>query len=107
MLSPLRLSAVWEAVANQLDRDWTLPALADICHISPEHLRRLCTRELGRTPMEHVGYMRVQRAKELLETTDNKIDVIAAVVGYRSGTVFSRAFVRYVGVIPTRYREQR
>ena len=31
------------------------------CSVSAEHLRRLCRRELGRTPMEHVTYMRIQR----------------------------------------------
>ena len=95
---------LWEALARDLAADWKLSALATHCSVSAEHLRRLCRRELGRTPMEHVTYMRIQRAQELLETTEEKLDAIAARVGYRSGTVFARAFVRCVGMTPSHYR---
>lgn len=102
-----RVAGVWEKVARDLATDWTLETLARACSISGEHLRRLCLRELGRTPMEHVAYMRIQRAKDLLETTDDKLEVIASQVGYHSATVFSRAFARYVGLHPTQYRAHR
>ena len=99
-----RVGELWETVARDLAADWKLSALATRCSVSAEHLRRLCRRELGRTPMEHVTYMRIQRAQELLETTEEKLDAIAARVGYRSGTVFARAFVRCVGMTPSHYR---
>ena len=68
---------------------------------------RLCRHELGRTPMEHVTCMRIQRAQELLETTGEKLDAIAPRVGYHSAVVFSRAFVRCVGLTPSQYRDRR
>ena len=64
-------------------------------------------RELGRTPMEHVTYMRMQRAQDLLEDCDDKLEVIAPQVGYHSAVVFSRSFVRCVGMTPSQYRERR
>lgn len=102
-----RASALWDAVARDLAADWKLTTLARQSAVSAEHLRRLCRRELGRTPMEHVAYMRIQRAQELLETTDDKLDAIAPQVGYRSAVVFARAFARYVGLTPTQYRTRR
>ena len=99
-----RLGNLWEIVARELTTDWKLSTLAECGHLSAEHLRRLCLRDLGRTPMEHVGYMRIQRAQKLLETTDDKLETIAAEVGYHSGDVFTRAFVRYVGMTPSEYR---
>jgi transcriptional regulator GlxA family with amidase domain len=57
--------------------------------------------------MEHVTYMRIRRAQGLLETTEHKLEHIAASVGYRSNDVFTRAFVRCVGVTPSGYRERR
>jgi transcriptional regulator GlxA family with amidase domain len=94
-------------VAADLTVDWKLTALAGSCGLSPEHLRRVCRRELGRTPMEHVTYMRIQQAQELLETTGEKLEAIAPRVGYHSAVVFSRAFVRCVGLTPSQYRERR
>ena len=99
-----RLGELWDVVARELATDWKLATLAARCHLSAEHLRRLCLRDLGRTPMEHVGYMRIQRAQKLLETTEDKLEVIASEVGYRSGDVFTRAFARYVGMTPSEYR---
>lgn len=99
-----RLGELWDIVARELAADWKLATLASRCHLSAEHLRRLCLRDLGRTPMEHVGYMRIQRAQKLLETTEDKLETIAAEVGYHSGDVFTRAFSRYVGMTPSEYR---
>jgi transcriptional regulator GlxA family with amidase domain len=94
-------------VGRDLTQGWKLTTLAARCALSPEHLRRVCRRELGRTPMEHVTYMRIQQAQELLETTDEKLEALAPRVGYRSAVVFSRAFARCVGLTPTQYRERR
>ena len=102
-----RIAELWTTVERNLASDWKLTTLAAQCALSTEHLRRVCRRELGRTPMEHVMYMRIQRAQELLETTDDKLEVIAPQVGYRSARVFSRAFVRGVGMTPSQYREHR
>jgi AraC-like DNA-binding protein len=103
--SDSRIGALWETVVRDLTEDWKLSTLAARCAVSAEHLRRICRRELGRTPMEHVTYMRIQRAQELLENSDDKLEAIAAQVGYHSGTVFTRAFVRCVGVTPSEFRE--
>ncbi|MEO6568384.1 MAG: AraC family transcriptional regulator [Opitutaceae bacterium] len=102
-----RAVSLWETVARDLAADWKLATLARHCSLSAEHLRRLCRRELGRTPMEHVTYMRVQRAQELLSASDEKLEVIAPQVGYRNTEVFSRAFTRFVGLTPTQYRQRR
>ena len=97
------MAELWETVAKDLTVDWKLEALAAACSVSAEHLRRLCRSELGRTPMEHVTFLRVQRAQDLLATTTDKLDAIAPQVGYRSAEVFSRAFVRCTGMTPTEY----
>jgi AraC-like DNA-binding protein len=101
-----RAAELWATVGGDLAADWKLTTLAAACRLSAEHLRRVCRRELGRTPMEHVTYMRVQRAQELLMETDEKLEAIAPQVGYRSAVVFSRAFVRCTGMTPTDYRRR-
>lgn len=101
-----RLWALWEFVGKNLAAEWSLATLARQCHYSPEQLRRLCLRELGRSPMQHLAYMRMQRAQELLESTSDKLEVIAEAVGYDGALVFSRAFKRWVGCNPSDYRGQ-
>ncbi|HRE81513.1 MAG TPA: AraC family transcriptional regulator [Opitutaceae bacterium] len=101
-----RTAPLWERVARALTTEWKLSSLAHEAGVSAEHLRRICRRELGRTPMEHVTYMRIQRAQELLQMTEDKLDAIAPQVGYHTTDVFIRAFVRCVGLTPSQYRER-
>ena len=101
-----RIGELWAVVGRELAADWKLATLAAACRLSAEHLRRVCRRELGRTPMEHVTYMRVQRAQELLMTTEEKLEAIAPRVGYHSAVVLSRAFLRCTGMTPSQYRHR-
>ena len=50
--------------------------------------------------------MKMQRACELLDSTDKAIKVIAGEVGYQDAFYFSRIFKRIIGVSPQKYREQ-
>ena len=100
-----RLWAVWDEVARDLAADWTLDKLAARYRASREQFRRVCQRELGRSPMQHLASLRIERAQRLLATTDDKVEAIAEQVGFANAPVFSRAFKRWVGQSPTRYRE--
>ena len=102
-----RLWKLWEQVGAELAAPWTLKTLAGRAHLSAEHLRRVCVRTLGRSPVHQVTYMRMQRAQHLLETTDDKLEAIAPQLGYESALVFSRAFKRWVGLNPSEYRGQK
>jgi AraC-like DNA-binding protein len=91
-------------VATRLGEPWSLDRLAQKCHLSTEHLRRLCRRELGRSPMHHVIFLRMQLAAKLLATTDDKVETIARTVGYENPFVFSTTFKKWVGWRPSEYR---
>lgn len=108
MASPFRsderLSRIWEAVRENVAYPWTLEELAHLSHVSPEHLRRICHRELGRTPMQQVASIRMEAARRMLEHTDEKMETIAITVGYANASIFSRVFSRVVGLPPNAYR---
>ena len=64
-----RLWRVWSAVDTDLAADWTLHELARAACMSGEHLRRLSQRQLGRSPLEQVRYLRMRKAAAMLATT--------------------------------------
>ncbi len=99
-----RVAKLWADVEQDLMRDWTLAELAHRSHCSPEHLRRLCLKELGRSPMQHLTCLRMEQARRILETENDKLEVVAANVGYANAAIFSRVFKRWVGVAPGEYR---
>jgi len=100
-----RLWAVWDEVAADLAAEWTLESLAARFKASKEQFRRVCLRDLGRSPMQHLTSLRIERAQHLLSATDDKVESIARQVGFEDASVFSRAFKRWVGLSPKAYRE--
>ena len=102
-----RLSQLWEAVATRPAAGWTLTEMAQRAHCSGEHLRRLCRKQLGRSPMQHVTYLRFRHAANLLTETDLKLEAIAAEIGYANAFVFSNSFKKWTGRRPSDYRTQK
>jgi len=67
----------------------------------------LCRRQLGRSPMHQVTYLRMRRAAELLANTSHTIEAIAQEVGYHNPFVFSNAFTKWIGWRPSEYRRKK
>lgn len=99
-----RLQRLWKRVADDVGHDWTLDELASLACVSSEHLRRLCRKALGRTPMHHVTWLRMRKAAELLSTTNLKIETVAHAVGYQNPFVFSNTFKKWIGWRPSEHR---
>ncbi len=99
-----RLRALWAMVEQRIAENWCVASLAHEAHVSEEHFRRLCWKELGRSPMAHLTSLRVQAAQSLLGTTNDKLEFIAKLVGYQSPIAFSRAFRSWIGCHPSDYR---
>jgi len=102
-----RLVALWDYVEKRLHDPWTVDSLGARCGIGGEQLRRICRRELGRSPLQHVIYLRMQHAAMLLATTNDKIESIAHDCGYENPFVFSTTFKKWVGWRPSEYRLQK
>lgn len=60
----------------------------------------------GYTPVDYVQTLRIEEAKQLLETTDEPTDAVAHRVGYEDPAFFRRLFKRRTGVTPARYRQR-
>jgi transcriptional regulator GlxA family with amidase domain len=60
----------------------------------------------GYAPIDYVQTLRIEEAKQMLETTSDAIDQIAQQAGYEDPTSFRRLFKRMTGVTPGRYRQR-
>lgn len=71
---------------------------------SPEHLARSCRRHYGITFSELLNRARVERARQLLRTSDAKVIAIAMDCGFGNMAHFHRVFLRLTGMTPQQWR---
>jgi transcriptional regulator GlxA family with amidase domain len=57
-------------------------------------------------PLEYVHTLRLEEAKQMLETSDRPIEAIANEIGYEDAGFFSRLFRRQVNLTPAQYRKR-
>ncbi len=60
----------------------------------------------GMAPLEYVHTLRLEEAKQMLETGEQPVEGIANEVGYEDAAFFSRLFRRKVGLTPVQYRRR-
>jgi transcriptional regulator GlxA family with amidase domain len=100
-----RLRRLWGSVAADPAGPWTVDALAENASMSGEQLRRLCWRDLRRSPMRQVAFIRMRHAASLLASDFYTIEAVAHKVGYENPFAFSTAFKRVMGASPSGYRK--
>ncbi|MET7963975.1 helix-turn-helix domain-containing protein [Micromonospora zamorensis] len=98
------LAALFPWVLQRLDRPLTVEDLARQANMSSRNLARHFRAVTGTTPLLWLSTQRIRRAQELLENTDDRIDVIAEAAGLGTATTLRRHFHRTVGVPPDAYR---
>jgi transcriptional regulator GlxA family with amidase domain len=101
---PLRELVEW--IADHLDGDLSVPALAERAAMSPRHFARVFTAEMSMTPARFVELQRVEAARRRLEESSDGVERVAATCGFGGAEVMRRAFLRTVRVSPTDYRSR-
>lgn len=86
---------------------WTLRQLADRVGLAPAYLAELFVGELGQPPHRYLNERRIDRARQLLETSDVTITALAFTLGFSSSQHFARVFRQLTDTTPTAFRSSR
>jgi AraC family transcriptional regulator len=103
-LAPWAERRCLELLRARLSEDISLDELAAEARLSPYHFARMFKQSVGVPPRVYLTRLRVEKACELLETTDLPVTEIAQEVGYSSNQVLARVFVKHRRMSPTDYR---
>lgn len=98
------LSSALAAMHRNPERDWTVPDLAEIAHLSRSAFADRFTQVVGQPPLSYLTEHRMRIAAWKLAHSDASVAQIAAQVGYASETAFSQAFKRHHGEPPSKMR---
>lgn len=74
-------------------------------HLNGDYLNRIYKSATGFSLMEYIQFLRIEKAKQLLQTTNDTISEICGKTGYDSPPYFSKIFKRQTGKTPSEYRE--
>lgn len=100
----LRAIVAW--IEEHPDGDLSIPSLAERAAMSERTFARTFRAETGMTPARYVELVRLDRAKQLLETTKWPLARIADRSGLGSAATLARTFRRRLGITPEDYRER-
>lgn len=98
------LSPLMDWVLNYLDQPHSVATLAERAHCSERSLLRRFKAATGQTPMQWLISQRIERVKELLETTKAPMDEIVDLAGFNTQETLRHHFRATVGVSPMAYR---
>ncbi len=93
-------------IASHYDKASPVAAMIDIAEISERSFNRRFKRATGLAPMEYVHTLRLEEAKQLLESGEEPVEAVAQQVGYEDAAFFGRLFRRKVGITPAQYRKR-
>ncbi|MDO4867154.1 MAG: AraC family transcriptional regulator [Clostridia bacterium] len=93
-------------IADNYMHEISVGTLAELCHVSQSHFRRLFKQVLGWAPQEYLETVRVARACAMLYNGDRSVTEIAAGVGFPSPSSFNRQFRRIYHMSPSQWRRK-
>lgn len=93
-------------IRNHYASEIKVTDIANYLCINRSYLYKLFQNSMQISPQEFLTQFRISRAKELLATTQLSIEHIASSCGYQNTLVFSKAFKRTTGTVPSVYRTE-
>ena len=91
-------------IAANLSNDLSINTLSRVFNYTPGHIWRIFRSATGLSPTQFVTLRRLEKACELLTTTDQTIEMISHAVGFGSASYFTRVFKQKIGRTPTQFR---
>lgn len=91
--------------ANCTDK-LTLKDLAQKCFYNPSYFSRAFKKKNGMSLVEFIHKNRIKKACELLKTSELTVEEIAIEVGYQDRGGFYTQFKKFMGCLPTEYKER-
>ena len=98
------LSQLRDWMLDNLEEPFNLDALAQRAHMSRRTLIRRFREETGTSPMEWLASARIDRARVLLETTDEAIEQLGRLTGLGAPASVRASFHKHLGTSPQEYR---
>lgn len=101
-----RIKAMLQYIQEHYDGELTLAKIAGSACVSENECLRCFRSMIGSTPIQYVKQLRIQKAAELLMSTDRKISDVGAECGFQEMSYFAKTFRALKGCTPADFRKR-
>ena len=101
----LRLRPVINYIAEHYAEKIYVEKLADIIMVSPDYFTKMFKDSIGKTPVDYINGIRVNRSMQLLIDSEKSIAEIAEEIGFCNANYFHKIFKQYTDKSPLAYRK--
>lgn len=102
-----RIKLMLTYIKEHFSEELSIEDIAASAAISPSECLRCFKATINITPIQYVKQFRIQKAAELLLSTDRKITDIGSLCGFQEMSYFAKSFRELKGMTPTEYRAQK
>lgn len=99
------LQPAFDYIYSHKDESYSLQSMAQLCHISPSYFSRAFAKETGDNFSVFISRLKIEWAKQLLESTDQSINQISNDLGFCDAGYFIKMFRKHAGMTPAAYRK--
>ncbi len=95
-----------EYIEENYEKPLSLLSAAESLGVSQSHLSREFVRYTGEQPIKYLTKIRLEKAADLLCSTEMTLDQISAACGFGDGNYFSKVFKKYMKISPGEFRKR-
>ena len=101
----MRLRFVITYIAEHYKEKIYIETLSEMITVSPDYFTKMFKDSIGRTPIDYINGLRINRAMQMLATTDTSVNDISDSLGFSNSNYFHKIFKQYMDTSPAAYRK--
>lgn len=101
----MRLRPVITYIAEHYKEKIYIETLSDMITVSPDYFTKMFKDSIGRTPIDYINGLRINRAMQMLATSDISVNDISDGLGFSNSNYFHKIFKQYMDTSPAAYRK--
>ena len=101
----MRLRPIISYISEHYKEKIYIETMSEMITVSPDYFTKMFKDSIGRTPIDYINGLRINRAMQMLATTDISVNDISDQLGFSNSNYFHKIFKQYMETSPAAYRK--
>jgi AraC-like DNA-binding protein len=101
----MRLRPIISYISEHYKEKIYIETMSEMITVSPDYFTKMFKDSIGKTPIDYINALRINRAMQMLATTDTSVNDISDELGFSNSNYFHKIFKQYIDTSPLAYRK--